>query len=101
MVSDAGNPYLWGRLSTIDLLALTSLDKLLLIFENIAYFFTRQAILKRRVTALSLSLHFPLLCAIQKYAVLMRHIQHKMCKGNLFLWPRLHYGENRANLAGF
>jgi len=50
----SGNPYWCGRLSTVDLLVLTSLDEFLflLIFNR----FTKQATLMRRPTVLSLSL---------------------------------------------
>ncbi len=40
-----GNPYWRGRLSTVDLLVLTSLDQLLLIQQKILCFFTKQATL--------------------------------------------------------
>jgi hypothetical protein len=45
-----------GRLSTVHLLALISLDQLLLILKNTIYDFTKQAILFRRSIVLSLSL---------------------------------------------
>ncbi len=48
------NPYRRGILSTVDLLVLTSLDKLILILKIIFLFFTKQASLIRRSTALSL-----------------------------------------------
>jgi hypothetical protein len=49
------NPYLRGRLSTVDLLILAGIY-LLLDIENIIYFFTQQATLMRRSTVLSLPL---------------------------------------------
>ncbi len=45
-----------GRLSTVDLLVLTSLDQLRLILKNTIYDFTKQAILFRRSIVLSLPL---------------------------------------------
>jgi hypothetical protein len=51
-----------GKLSTVDLLILTSLDKLLLIMQALT-FFRKQATLKRRSTVLSLPFSkLPLLC---------------------------------------
>jgi hypothetical protein len=52
----AGNPYWKGRLSTVDLLVLTSLDQLLLILPILFSFFTNKATLMRRSTVLSLPL---------------------------------------------
>ncbi len=43
-----------GRLSTVDLLVLTTLDQLLFILKKLFKFFTKQAILMRRSTVLSL-----------------------------------------------
>ncbi len=45
-----------GRLNTVDLLALTSLDYVHFDFAKIMYFFTKQVTLMRRSTVLSLSL---------------------------------------------
>jgi hypothetical protein len=45
-----------GRLSTVDLLALTSLDRLLLILHTLFTCFTKQVNLMRRSTVLSLPL---------------------------------------------
>ncbi len=45
-----------GRLSTVDLLAPTSLDQRLLIVKTLFPFFTKQTTLMRRSTVLSLSL---------------------------------------------
>jgi hypothetical protein len=46
-----------GRLSTVDLLLLTSLDKLAAFdIANIIYFFTKQVTLMRRSTIISLPL---------------------------------------------
>jgi hypothetical protein len=47
-----GNPYLRGRLSTVDLHVLHAFD-----IANIIYFFTMQAALMRRPTVLWLPLH--------------------------------------------
>jgi hypothetical protein len=44
------------NLTTFDLLILASLDRLLLIFQTLFTFVTKQAILMRRSTVLSLSL---------------------------------------------
>ncbi len=50
-----GNPYWSGRLSTVDLLVLTSLDQLILLLKILfIFFFTKQATLMRRSTVLSL-----------------------------------------------
>jgi hypothetical protein len=51
-----GNPYWRGRLSTVDLLGLTSQDQLLLMQQTLHTFLTKQAILKRKATLLSLPL---------------------------------------------
>jgi hypothetical protein len=53
-------PLVMGRLSTVDIPILTSLDQLIFI-EDITYLFTEKAILTRRspVLALSLQLVFP------------------------------------------
>ncbi len=40
-----GNPYLRGRLSTLDLLVLNSLDQLLLILQTLLYFFDKTSYL--------------------------------------------------------
>jgi hypothetical protein len=45
-----------GRLSTINLLLVTRLDKLLDILQNYLIFFTKQATLMRRSTVLNLTL---------------------------------------------
>ncbi len=47
-----GKPYWRGRISTIDLLVLTSLDQLLLILKILFIFFTKQASSMRRSTVL-------------------------------------------------
>ncbi len=52
----AGMPHWWGRLSTVDLLVLTSLYHLLLILQPLNTFFTKQATLMGRLTILSLPL---------------------------------------------
>ncbi len=49
-----GNPYWRGRLSTVDLLLLTSLDQLSLIQQSLFTFFAKQPTLMRRSTVLSL-----------------------------------------------
>ncbi len=51
-------PLLKGMLSTVDLLVLTSLHKLLFILEKLFTFSTQQATLTRRSTVLSLPLQF-------------------------------------------
>ena len=51
----AGNAYWKERISTVDLLVLTSSDQLLFILKQYySFFFTKQPILKRRSTVLSL-----------------------------------------------
>jgi hypothetical protein len=45
-----GKPYRRGKLSTVDLLVLPSLDQLLLIVQTLFTFFTKQATLMRRLT---------------------------------------------------
>ncbi len=52
----AGNPYWRGRLSTVDLLVLTSLDRVLFILKILFNFLKKQATLTRRSTVLSLLL---------------------------------------------
>ncbi len=52
--SRPGNPYWRGRLSTVDLLALTSLDQQLFTLRILFTFFTNQATSTRRSTVLSL-----------------------------------------------
>ncbi len=51
-----GNPKWRGRLSTLDLLVLTTLDEVLLILQTLFTFFTKQATLMRRCTVVSLLL---------------------------------------------
>jgi hypothetical protein len=60
----AGKPYRGQRFSTVDLLVLTSLDQLLFMLEILFAFVTKQAILIRRSTVLSLlvQLVFPGFC---------------------------------------
>jgi hypothetical protein len=53
---DSGNPNLKGRINMIDLLVPTSLDQLLFILKLYFSFFTKQPLLMRRSTALSLPL---------------------------------------------
>ncbi len=43
----AGNPYLRGRIGTIDLLVLASLDQMLLTLKLFILFYTKQPILMR------------------------------------------------------
>ncbi len=50
----SGNPYWRGRLNTVDLLVLTSLDQLIFIWKILFIFSTKLATLVRRLTALSL-----------------------------------------------
>ena len=52
-----GNPYRRGRISTVELLALTSLYQLLIKLKRNFSFLTKQPFLMRRSTVLSLSLH--------------------------------------------
>ncbi len=56
--SSARNPRWRGRLSTVDLLVLTSLDQLLLMMQTLFTFFTKQATLMRNLTMLSLPLQW-------------------------------------------
>ncbi len=60
----AGKPDWRGKLSTVDLLMLTSLDQLLFIIQRLLICFTKQGTLLRRSTVLSLPLQweFPGLC---------------------------------------
>jgi len=51
-----GKPYRRGRLSTVNLLVLTSLDQLIFKLKILFTFFTKQATLMRRSTVLSLPL---------------------------------------------
>ncbi len=48
IVTNQGTLTEGGKLSTVDLLVITSLDQLLLILTNIIYEFTKRAILLRR-----------------------------------------------------
>jgi hypothetical protein len=48
------NPYWRGRLGTVDLLVLTSLDHLVILLKILITFYTKQATIMRRSTALSL-----------------------------------------------
>ncbi len=50
-----GNSYKRGRLSTVDLLVLTSVDQLVFILNTIFNFVTKQAILTRRSSVLFLA----------------------------------------------
>jgi hypothetical protein len=56
VIEQPGNPYWRGRLSTVDLLVLTSLNNMVLIMKILFTFVTKQAILERRSTVLSLPL---------------------------------------------
>ncbi len=58
---DPGSPYRKGRLSTVDLLAPTSLVQLIFMFKILLTFVTKQAALIRRssVQSLALQLGFP------------------------------------------
>jgi hypothetical protein len=56
----AGTPYRSGRLSTVDLLVLTSLDQILFIFEILFNLFTKQDALTRRSMVLTLLLQIVL-----------------------------------------
>jgi hypothetical protein len=49
----SSNPYRRGRISRVDLLAVTSIDKLLFILKILFAFVTKQATLIRRSTVLS------------------------------------------------
>ncbi len=51
-----GNPYGRERISTVDLLILTSLDELIFILKMFVTFFTKQAALMRRSSVLNLPL---------------------------------------------
>ncbi len=50
----AGKSYRGGRISTVDLLVLSSLDQLIFYIENIIFIVTKQVVLMRRSTVLSL-----------------------------------------------
>jgi hypothetical protein len=50
----SGKPYWRGRLSTVDLLELTSLDHLVFILKRLFSLYTKQVTLMRRLTVLSL-----------------------------------------------
>ena len=52
----ARNPFWRGRLSTVDLLILTSIEQLFLLLQRLFTFLRKQATLLRRSTVLSLSL---------------------------------------------
>jgi hypothetical protein len=52
----SGNSHRRGRLSTVDLLVISSLDQQLLKLQTIFSYFTKQATLMRRSTVLSLPL---------------------------------------------
>jgi hypothetical protein len=54
----AGKPYWRGKLSTVDLLALTSSYQLLLIMQTSFTFYIKQAALMRRSTVMSLTLRW-------------------------------------------
>ncbi len=68
-----GNPYIRERLSTVDLLVLTSLDLLLLISRTL-FFFTKHGDLIRRSTVLSLPLRlvFPALATLDNISRAMQ-----------------------------
>ncbi len=53
---ETGNPYRRGQISTVDLLVLTSFDKLLYILKILFSYFTKQVTPIRRSTVLSLPL---------------------------------------------
>jgi hypothetical protein len=54
LLVEPGKSYRRGRLSTVDLLVLTSLDRLLFILKILLNSFTKQATLMRRSTVLSI-----------------------------------------------
>jgi hypothetical protein len=54
IIADTGKSYWRGRLSTVDLLVLSSLDQLLLKLKLLYAYLTKQATLMRRLTVLSL-----------------------------------------------
>ncbi len=60
-IFQTGNPYLRGRISTIDLLVPTSLEQLLFVIKILFTSFTRHGVLMRRsvVQTLPLQLVFP------------------------------------------
>jgi len=62
----SGKSYRVERLSTIDLLVLTSFDQLLLIMQTLFTFFTAQVTLMMRSTVLSLPLQLVFLVSTMK-----------------------------------
>jgi len=86
---EAGNPNRRGRISTVDLLALTSLDKLFFMLKILFNFVTKQATLMRRSTVLSLphQLVFPVWGYSEVSTCWVKHL-HKRCSllhRNIFL----------------
>jgi hypothetical protein len=69
----AGKPYWRGRISTVDLFVLNSLDQLLFTLKLYLSIFTKQPIIMRRSTVLSLPLQlvFPWLEATQCSTVIV------------------------------
>jgi len=90
----AGKPKWRGRLSTVDLLVITSLDQLLFKLKILPTFFTKQSILIRRSTVLSLP---PLLASlvlgfsVRLYSVKTQTqvLQNRPCKCILLRFGRL------------
>jgi hypothetical protein len=66
-----GNPYWGGKISTIDLLVLTSLDKLLFPLKILFMVLTKQATLMRRSSDVSLPLQLEFLVLSQWWSTLL------------------------------
>jgi hypothetical protein len=71
-----GSPYCRGRLGTVDLLVLTSLDLLIYILTGLFAFVAKQRSLIRRSTVLSLSLQ--LVFPGQTLQIILSHWQEKL-----------------------
>ncbi len=101
----AGKSYYRGRLSTVDLLVITSLDELLLDLTILLTFFTKKATLMRRSTVLSLppQLVFPFgsHTAMSTAFLLSRTVEQRFIYSNLLLGVgQMAFGKNiiRSNV---
>jgi hypothetical protein len=76
--AESGNPYWRGRLNTVDLLVLTSLDQLLLKLKILFTLLTKWAILTRRSTVLSIPLQlvFPVLMLALNKTLFLKMCYH-------------------------
>jgi len=81
----AGKSYWRGRLSTVDLLVLTSLDQLLFILKILLNSFTKQAILMRRSTVLSLTLSISWM-ETDEWRAGCQTVVHKQTEGRRGSW---------------